>query len=277
MRVDMEKRGLIEQIKQLKMIKPETNWLILSKKEILAKISLLTPKSIKRPIFVFSWSYKLAAVIFSIMLLFSGTALLAQSASVNSPLYGLKIAMAKAIIALAPAEERLDLKLALIQNISEDLVKVAGGYHNQLALETINQNLSDVASQLRKATHPSEVVMISGKIQKETLKIKEELKQVPTNKPEVASSIQKLEKQIKTMELETFALKNEAEQKISNCPLYLDKSLTELKEKIDNIILSDEQKEVLIIQLKEAGELLINNRCVDSLVMIDKIEKELGL
>jgi len=273
----MKKEELIERIRGLKSIKPEQNWLILTKKQVLAQTRERKQESVKAPIFVFSWGYKLGAAVCAFVLLFSGVAAIAASASVDSPLYSVKIALEKTLISLAPADEQMDLQLLVTQQIINDLTQTVGSANSQLAFETINKNLNEIASQLHQIAHPSEVAAMSEKVQKDVLKIKEELQQVPTDKPEIASSLQKLTNQVVSVESEVFALKNEAEEKINNCPVYLDESLSQIKNKIDDLNLTDEKKSEVLEQLKQADELLSANRCVDALVIIEKLEKDLGI
>jgi len=275
MRGNMKKDNLIARIKGLKSIKPEENWLILSKKQVLAQISGIKQESASASVFVFSWGYKLGAALCAFALLFSGVVTIAASAPVDSPLYSVKITLEKAVIALAPANERVDLQLALTQQMVNDLTKSVGSAHNQLAIETINQNLNEISVQLHQIAHPSQVAAVSEKIQKDVLRIKEELQQVPTDKPEMASSIQKLADRVASVEFEIFALKNEAEDKINNCPAYLAKSLAQLEEKVNNGNLPAETTAKILSQLKEADDYVANNRCVDALVILDKVQREL--
>jgi len=273
----MKKSELISRIKELKSIKPDENWLILSKKALMSQISTIKPQSVKTPIFVFSWKYKLAGIICAIMLLFGGMISFAYSAPVDNPLYGLKITLSKAFISLAPQSAKMELRMALTEMITKDLNKKVGEYNNQLAIETLNQNLDAIAIELKQISHPQQIAVLSEKIQKETLKIKESLKQIPTDKPEVASAVGRLENQLQQVESETFTLKNEAEQKINNCPVYLDNSLNQIKDKIDALNLSDEKKSSVLEQLKQADELLAANHCVDALVIMENLEKDLGI
>jgi len=272
----MKKEELIERIRGLKSIKPEENWLILSKKQVLAQMRERKQESVKAPIFVFSWGYKLGAAVCAFVLLFSGVAAMAASASVDSPLYSVKIALEKTLISLAPANEQMDLQLFVTQQIINDLTQTVGSANSQLAIETINQNLNEIASQLHQIAHPSEVAAISEKVQKDVLKIKEELQQVPTDKPEIASSLQKLNNQVASVESDVFALKNEAEEKINNCPVYLEKLLVQIENQVNDGNLPQESKEKILNQLKETDEYLVNGRCVDALVILDNLQKQLG-
>ena len=273
----MKKSELTSRIKELKSIKPDENWLVLSKKELMSQISTIKPQSAKAPIFVFSWKYKLVGVICAMMLLFAGVISFAYSAPIDNPLYGLKIGFNKVLISLAPQSVKMDLRMTLTEMIARDLNKKVGEYNNQLAIETLNQNLDAIAMELKQISHPQQLAVLSEKVQKETSKIKESLKQIPTDKPEVASAVGKLENQIQQVESEVFSLKNEAEQKINNCPVYLDESLSQIKNKIDDFNLTDEKKSEVLEQLKQADELLSANRCVDALVIIEKLEKDLGI
>jgi len=273
----MKKRELISRIKELKTIKPDENWLILSKKELLSQISTIKPQSAKAPIFVFSWKYKLVGAICVVMLLFGGVVSFAYSASVDSPFYGLKIAFNKTLISLAPQSLKMDLRMALTEMIARDLNKKVSEYNNQLVIETLNQNLDAIAMELKQISHPQRLAVLSERIQKETSKLKEGLKQIPTDKSEVASAVGKLENQLQQVESEAFSLINEAEQKINNCPVYLDETLTQIKNKIDVLNLTDEKKLEILEQLKEVDEFLALNRCVDALVIIEKLEQNLGI
>jgi len=162
----MKKEELIERIRGLKSIKPEENWLILSKKQVLTQTRERKQESVKAPIFVFSWGYKLGAAVCAFVLLFSGVAAMATSASVDSPLYSVKIALEKTLISLAPANEQMDLQLFVTQQIINDLTQTVGSANSQLAIETINQNLNEIASQLHQIAHPSEWLLFLKKYRK---------------------------------------------------------------------------------------------------------------
>lgn len=273
----MKKADIIARIRQLKMVKPDKEWLVSSKRVLMAQIDKIEPKSAKAPVFVFSLGYKLAAGLCAVILLLSGAVNLAQTASIDSPLYGAKILMNKAIIALAPSQYKLDLKMAITQMMVNDLNKKVGDYYNQLAFETLTQNLEDITQQLKQISHPQQLAVLSEQLQKETNKAKETLKQVVVNKKEVASEIEKIQNQLEKVENQVFALKSEAEDKINRCPIYLENDLAQLKEIVDYLSLDNNDKEGIISQLKQADELLNSNRCVDALVIIDELKKELGL
>ncbi|HOM33458.1 MAG TPA: hypothetical protein PK168_02655, partial [Candidatus Paceibacterota bacterium] len=236
----MKKADIIKQLKQLQEIKPDDEWRNLSKNQLLSQISTINNnperlKSEKLPIFVFSRSYKMASVFCAIMLLFSGIIGIAQSASIDNPFYSVKIGLEKMVVAVAPEELQMDLKMALTQQIVSDLTKTSGDLENQLAIQTVKKNLDEIAIQLQNIDHPSEVAMISDKVQQKTSQIKSELKQVPVDKinTEIKNSFQSLENQVGAVESQAFALKSQAEEKINNCPAYLEQDLIQLKQKIE--------------------------------------------
>jgi hypothetical protein len=275
----MKRADLIKQLKQLQEIKPDDEWRNLSKNQLLSQISTINNnperlRSEKSPIFVFSRSYKIASVFCAIMLLFSGTIGLAKSASVNNPLYSVKIGLEKMVVAVAPEEVQMDLKMALTQQIVSDLAKTSGDLENQLAIQTVKKNLDEIALQLQNIDHPSEVAMVSDKVQQKTSQIKSELKQVPIdkiNESELKESFQNLENQVGAVESQAFALKSQAEEKINNCPAYLERDLDQLKQKIE---LSNPSTSTLN-QLQKINDYLANNRCVDALVILDNLQKQL--
>jgi len=275
----MKKADIIKQLKQLQEIKPDDEWRNLSKNQLLSQISTINNnperlKSEKLPIFVFSRSYKMASVFCALMLLFSGTIGIAQSASIDNPFYSVKIGLEKMVVAVAPEELQMDLKMALTQQIVRDLTETSGDLENQLAIQTVKKNLDEIAIQLQNINHPSEVAMISDKVQQKTSQIKSELKQVPVdkiNKSELKNSFQSLENQVGAVESQAFALKSQAEEKINNCPAYLEQDLIQLKQKIE---LSNPSTSTLN-QLQKINDYLANNRCVDALVILDNLQKQL--
>jgi hypothetical protein len=274
----MKKADIIKQLKQLQEIKPDDEWRNLSKNQLLSQISTINNnperlKSEKLPIFVFSRSYKMASVFCALMLLFSGTIGIAQSASIDNPFYSVKIGLEKMVVAVAPEELQMDLKMALTQQIVSDLTKTSGDLENQLAIQTVKKNLDEIAIQLQNINHPSEVAMISDKVQQKTSQIKNELKQVPVDKinTEIKNSFQSLENQVGAVESQAFALKSQAEEKINNCPAYLEQDLIQLKQKIE---LSNPSTSTLN-QLQKINDYLANNRCVDALVILDNLQKQL--
>lgn len=272
----MKKAEIIKHLQQLKDIKPDSDWLLLSKRALMAKIATLEPKMEKEPVFVFSWQYKLGAVIASLLILISGAVGFAQSASVDSPLYGLKIFSQKAAISLAPKECQLDLRMVLTQRVINDLNNKANTYSHQLALETAIQNLDDLTLQIKNISHPQTVALLTERIQNEATKVKDNLKQIPTNKPETVAKVEKMENQLQAIENRVFTLKTEAEEKIQQCPIYLEKDINYLNEKIDALNLSAEAKMNALNSLKQANELLEANHCVDALVILETLQKELG-
>ncbi|HPC37634.1 MAG TPA: hypothetical protein PKX03_02165 [Candidatus Paceibacterota bacterium] len=274
----MKKADIIKQLKQLQEIKPDDEWRNLSKNQLLSQISTINNnperlKSEKLPIFVFSRSYKMASVFCAIMLLFSGIIGIAQSASIDNPFYSVKIGLEKMVVAVAPEELQMDLKMALTQQIVSDLTKTSGDLENQLAIQTVKKNLDEIAIQLQNIDHPSEVAMISDKVQQKTSQIKSELKQVPVDKinTEIKNSFQSLENQVGAVESQAFALKSQAEEKINNCPAYLEQDLIQLKQKIE---LSNPSTSTLN-QLQKINDYLVNNRCIDALVILDNLQKQL--
>ena len=274
----MKKADIIKQLKQLQEIKPDDEWRNLSKNQLLSQISTINNnperlKSEKLPIFVFSRSYKMASVFCALMLLFSGTIGIAQSASIDNPFYSVKIGLEKMVVAVAPEELQMDLKMALTQQIVRDLTETSGDLENQLAIQTVKKNLDEIAIQLQNINHPSEVAMISDKVQQKTSQIKNELKQVPVDKinTEIKNSFQSLENQVGAVESQAFALKSQAEEKINNCPAYLEQDLIQLKQKIE---LSNPSTSTLN-QLQKINDYLANNRCVDALVILDNLQKQL--
>jgi len=60
----------------------------------------------------------------------------------------------------------MDLQLLVTQQIINDLTQTVGSANSQLAIETINQNLNEIASQLHQIAHPSEWLLFLKKYRK---------------------------------------------------------------------------------------------------------------
>jgi len=82
---------------------------------------------------------------------------------------------------------------------------------------------------------------------------------------------------VEEIDSQIFAALKEAEEKINNCPVYLTKELESLREYVQSASLNEESEEIIARQLLEAADYLEAGRCVDALVILDQINKDLIL
>ncbi|MDP2855669.1 MAG: hypothetical protein Q8N90_00925 [bacterium] len=261
----MQKREVISKIKSLKSIKPDSNWAISARHSLLAYVANFQPAALIRRAFYFPAFSKLAVGFASFSLIFSGLLVSAQSAGINSPLYAIKTASQKALIALTPKEHKLDLKIAFAHNMINDLQKATGDGRVIAVANDISRDLNDITADLKQVAHPQRVVALSKQIQEETSQVKNFAK----DNEELGNSLDKINSQV-------FALAKDAEDKINNCPAYISKQITDLTNYVDATSIADEGQKSIAKQLEEANGYLKSGQCVDALVIIDAINKDLA-
>lgn len=261
----MKKSEAISKIKSLKSLKPDSNWAISARQTLLAHVANFQPAALARRAFYFPAFSKLAVGFASFGLIFSGLMVSAQSAGINSPLYVIKTASQKVLIALTPREYKLDLKIAFAHNMINDLEQATGGNGKVMAAANdISRNLNDITADLKQVSHPQRVVALSKQIQAETSQVKNFAK----DDQELGDSLNKIDSQV-------FALAKDAEDKINNCPAYISKQITDLTNYVDSDSIAEEQQKSIAQQLEEANGHLKSGQCVDALVIIDAINKDL--
>ncbi len=261
----MEKREVVSKIKSLKSIKPDSNWAISARQTLLAHVASSKPAAFVRRAFYFPAFGKLAVGFASFSLIFSGLLVSAQSAGINSPLYAIKTASQKALVALTPKEYKLDLKIAFAHNMINDLEKATGNGKVIAAANDISRDLNDITADLKQVSHPQRVVSLSRQIQAETSQVKNFIK----DDQALGNSLNEIDSQV-------FALAKDAEDKINNCPAYISKQIIDLTNYVDAASIVDEQQKTIAKQLEEANSHLKSGQCVDALVIIDAINKDLA-
>lgn len=261
----MKKSEVVSKIKSLKSLKPDSNWAISARQNLLAHVAHFQPAALARRAFYFPAFSKLAVGFASFSLIFSGLLVSAQSAGINSPLYVIKTASQKVLIALTPQEHKLDLKIAFAHNMIDDLEKATGGNGKVMAAANdISRDLNDITADLKQVSHPQRIVALSRQIQEETSQVKNFAK----DNQELGDSLNEINSQV-------FALAKDAEDKINNCPAYISKQITDLTNYVDSDSIADERQKSIAKQLEEANGHLKSGQCVDALVIIDAINKDL--
>ncbi len=260
----MEKRAVVNKIKSLKSIKPDSNWAISARRALLAHVASFQPAVLARKVFYFPAFSKLAVGFASFSLIFSGLLVSAQSAGINSPLYVIKTASQKVLVALTPQEHKLDLKIAFAHRMINDLEKATGNGKVSAAANNISRDLNDIAVDLKQVSHPQRVVALSKQIQEETSQVKNFIK----DDKDLGSSLDEINSRV-------FALAKDAEDKINNCPVYITKQISDLTAYVDSDLVAEEMQKSIAEQLKEANGYLKTGQCVDALVIIDAINKNL--
>jgi len=272
----MDKKETISRIKTLKNIKPDPSWASSVRTTLLAYAASFVPAPLVRRGFYFSLASKLTVGLASLGLVFGGLLVSAQTVGINSPLYVIKTASQKALIALMPQEYKLDLKIAFAYQMIGDLEKVTKDGKVVAVAQDISQNLNDITSDLKKVSHPEKAVALSKKIQAETSQIKTNLNDFSQNNAQLSDSLKQVNATVDQINSEVVAVMKEAEDKISNCPAYISKQVSDLTNYINSAQIAESSQKEIASQILEANNYLKAGHCVDALVLIDGINKDLS-
>jgi len=271
----MDKKETISKIKTLKNIKPDPSWASSVRTTLVAYAASFTPAPLIRGGFYFSLASKLTVGLASLGLVFGGLFVSAQTVGINSPLYAVKTFSQKALIVLMPSQYRLDLKIAFAYQMIGDLQKVTRDGKVVAAAQDISQNLNDITSDLKKVSHPEKAVALSKKIQEETSQIKTNLNDFSQNNAQLSDSLKQVNATVDQINAEVVAVMKEAEDKISNCPAHISKQVSDLTNYINSTQIAESSQKDIASQILEANNYLKAGHCVDALVVIDKINKDL--
>lgn len=272
----MEKQEFIHKIKALKKIKPDSEWVSFNRSILITKVASLMPVANVHRGFYWSFASKLTIGLASLALIFGGLLVSAQTAGITSPLYAIKTASQKALIAVMPKEYKLDLKIAFTHNLINDLEKVTKDNRAVVAVNNLNRDLNEITSDLKQVSHPQKAVALSKQIQEETSQIKNNFNNFPQDGGQLADSLKQINATVNDVDSQVFAVMNDAQNKIDNCPSYISKQVTDLASRINSISLSDSVQQNIANQILEANNYLKANRCIDALVIIDAINKTLS-
>jgi len=286
----MTENELIEQLKQLKSVKPNSSWASWLKAEILnnqaavrEKAKVLAIKSLKenkfKPVVFspFAFRYQ-AALIGLILCFFTGTIVLAQKASPTTALYPLKRLTQNIQVALAPQEKKPQLRLMFAQEKID--------YLNKLQTQTdktklsyltkeIKSDLAQASNSFKKINKPQKILVVSKDLENQAQKLEKSV--IPT-KPDSAEPLdQGLVNDIQNISGEILAVIGQTKELANQCPSYIYNQLEDLKVQINTTSLSALDVKSMIQSLAEVKKYLDANDCLSALNSLDEIRKNVLL
>lgn len=273
----MDKKELLNKIKTLKNIKPDSHWAFSSRRILLAFVLSLRPAVVVRRGFYFPVFSKVVLGLCVVVAVFSGLAVGAQNVGLNSPLHSLKILSQKTLIAVMPEEYKLDLKIAFAHNLINDLAKVTADGKALVAINDLSRDLKEITFDLKQVSHPEKAMILSKKIQEQTSQLKNNLPNFSSKNPGLSDSLKQVAATVENVDAQVFAVINEAENKINNCSAYVTKQLDDLTNYLNSVSLSEDNQKLIAKNFAEANDFLKAGRCIDALVLIDTINKNLSL
>ena len=273
----MDKKELLNKIKTLKNIKPDSHWAFSSRRILLAFVLSLRPAVVVRRGFYFPVFSKVVLGLCVVVAVFSGLAVGAQNVGINSPLHSLKILSQKTLIVVMPEEYKLDLKIAFAHNLINDLAKVTADGKALVAINDLSRDLKEITFDLKQVSHPEKAMVLSKKIQEQTSQLKNNLPNFSSKNPGLSDSLKQVAAIVENVDAQVFAVINEAENKINNCPAYVTKQLDDLTNYLNSVSLSEDNQKLIAKNFAEANDFLKAGRCIDALMLIDTINKNLSL
>ena len=151
----MTEKELIEKIQGFKGIKPEKDWVILTKKEILGE----------KPKIGFSFFFKPALAGALTLCILGGVFVFAQGALPGDSLYPLKKVAEKARLSFVSEKERPNLQLEYANEKLESLAKVVQNKQTKkvtLIIKEYQANVSEAAKSLEKVETPNVKEIVEG-------------------------------------------------------------------------------------------------------------------
>jgi vacuolar-type H+-ATPase subunit I/STV1 len=181
--------------------------------------------------FDFFKKYRVAFGLSLFLIIFASSFALAQTSLPNSPLYSLKLLTQNIRIVLAPSWKKPLLKMEISEIRLNDLAKVKDLENKKNVIaEEIQKDLETVPSDLKKLPVRKNTLVLSQKIQQKGSDLSKTLEKLNLEN----STKNSLSKTLIETQNQVLALINETEEKISNCPVYLNEKLDNLQKTIIN-------------------------------------------
>ncbi len=150
----MEEKKIIAQIKALRQIKPDKQWVCLTKSRVLGAEALAEKQSLAALFNNLLFQYRMALASLIVIGLAGGTFIFAQGALPGDALYSVKLAAEKGLATLANKDQRPAANLQLAEKRLEEL--------NAVSQQKRVQNLPEAIKefQVAKATAKKEVATL---------------------------------------------------------------------------------------------------------------------
>ncbi|MCX6736955.1 MAG: hypothetical protein NTW73_02655 [Candidatus Parcubacteria bacterium] len=261
----MTENELIEKLKLLKSVEPDTNWAFSLKNEILSQKQTEIRVAYSRPKFVVP-RYAMAFSILSVFAFLSGTFALAQKATPLSALYPIKKVTQQVMLSLASQEQKPGLQLSFVQEKMEYLNNSDKATDKVRLTSEIRSDLAQVSDSFKKIDKPSKILAVSKNLEAQAEKL---------GKSE--SSDTELSKDILNTSSEILAVIGQTKTLASQCPGYISNQLEELKNLVTSNTSSPIDIESTTKSLLEVKKYLETNDCLSALDSLDQIRKNVLL
>jgi len=268
----MEEKELIEQLKTLKAVKPDEQWVSTTKMAILAELTA-QERTFKPTFasFLFGKSMKLTYSLVVLAMCVGGFTAFAKNSLPGSPLYSLKLSAQNAMVAVAPQSQKTNLKLAFAQSKIMDLQKVKdSAMADAIALGVVD-DLKSISTDIISEANPKVALTASKSVKAKTEKMLASLSTVPSKSKEAAA---KIAESVNKTDAQAYTVMVESQDKITNCPSYIYDEFNLIKLYVANLEPTDEAYTDLSNRLSEANAALSStspDHCIDGLVILDKL------
>ena len=273
---NMLETQFIEKLQEFKKIKPTQKWVdfvferITSKEEAkifvspkvkTVKYSFLTPK------------FRVAFATFGVLFVLTGLVAFAQNSLPGDSLYGVKILTQDIKVAFAPSKEKPIIKMEINKERLNDLSKVKKETKEAVALTNkVKNEIDSIPQEISKLEKKKVVLDVSQKVKQQNDELKSLIEKTNLNekiKGDLNNSIDNSQNKV-------FALINETEELINNCPSYLGEKIQKIKDYFEN---PENLKSFIpedIIKIKslvlEATKLLKAGNCLEAIEKMESIE-----
>jgi len=273
----MTEKEILENLARFKEIKPNQEWVDF----VFSKITLETPKKEFIPYKVktvsFSFlkpQYKIAFAVFSLIFVFSFSIVSAQNSLPGSFLYPIKTLTQDIKIALAPKTEKPVLRMEILKSRLDDLSKVKKNTEetSKLALK-IKSEMNLIPEEIEKLEKKKVVLEVSQRVKNKNEEIKNLIEK--TNLEEKVKN--DLSNSLVSNQNKVFALIDETEKVINNCPVYLEEKIANLKLYFENSqnLLTWTPEEVIKTKslVLDVEKFIKAGNCLEAIEKLESIEK----
>ena len=268
----MEEKELIEQIKTLKAVGPDEQWVSATKMAVLARM-VAQERALKPTLasFLVSRSMRLTYSLVVLAMCVGGFTAFAKNALPGNPLYAFKLSAQNAIVAVAPQSQKTNLKLAFAQAKIMDLQKVKNADMADTLAMGVVDDLNGISADIKTETNPKAALSASKSVKAKTEKMLASLSTAPSKSQEAAN---KIAESVNKTDAQVYAIMVESQNKINYCPSYISDEFDLIKLYVAKSEPKGEAYTDLTNRLSEANSALSSNNpdhCIDGLVILDKL------
>lgn len=254
----MNEKDLLNKLSEFKQIKPNHDWVVWLRSNILEKNQLKTIFE-KPKITLANFNYKYQKTFIPVLLgLFIITSFgFAQTTLPGNILYPLKTLTQNAKIYLASNDDKPVVHLEVVKSRMEDLSKTQNCESEKIAMvKKINEDLEKVPQEIEKINKKQKVLDVSKNIQEKSKDLNLITEKIILDEKEK----QELNQKVLDTQNKVLALIIKTEDEINQCPSFLEENLTELSEslkdleKIKTLLTPDDiiQTKLLLTEATEA-------------------------